>query len=291
METPKIIALMAVRNEQWILELSIGVALRWVDSIFLLDHASEDDTPKILEHFMAKFPDRIETDRLNTPEWDEMSHRQYMLECGRRMGASHIAMIDADEILTANLLSRIRAWVLALQPGQVLDLPMIAPWGSTTAYRDDHSVWGQAFLSTAFGDEGSLSWKPDSGYQHHHRTPYGVRNSIRPLHNKRQGGVMHLQFIDGDRLRWKHRKYKMTEVLRWPGREPISQVDWKYSQALDESGLATTPVPEEWWDGYDRNKIKHEVEPWFKKECERMWSEHGMKRFKGLNLWGWPPRT
>ena len=80
----------------------------------------------------------------------------------------------------------------------------------------------------------------------------------------------------------------MREVLRWPGREPVEKVDFKYSQALDESKMDCQPAPACWWEGYA--DIMHHMDldavPWQEAECQRLMAEHGPERFAGLNLFG-----
>jgi hypothetical protein len=95
----KIIGMMAARNEAWCLRLSLDVALRWVDHLIVLDHASDDATPDIISNSSWNNPDRITHLHIDDPAWSQSNQRRTMLDAGRRMDGTHFAVIDADEIL------------------------------------------------------------------------------------------------------------------------------------------------------------------------------------------------
>ncbi len=318
----KLIGLMLVRNEDWILGASMRAALQWVDELVIMDHASHDGTFDIINQVMTESPWKVHYSHWRPTEekelksihpgsrtilnatpaatwkaqvptadeahWDEMTVRHEMLLLGRRFGGTHFAMIDADEILTANLVDRARTDVMRLIPGQVLEYPMLA-MRTLDEYQDDDTDWSKAFLSVAFADAPGLAWKPDvTGYHFHHRCPYGVQQpSVRPIASKFYGGVMHLQFADHRRLVAKHRYYKMLEVTRWPGRETVEAVDKKYSNAV-QPPKKLTGMPPEWWRGIPKDAISLGEWPWHQGEADRLLAIHGIEKFKGLDLFGWP---
>ena len=285
----KIVALMPVRNEQWVLRASVERALQWCDAIVILDHASDDDTSRIIFETLERYESLgREGDRVSVMSrrgtWAEMEHRQALLEQGRAMGGTHFALVDADEIITGELLPMIRALVSQLEPGQCLDVPMLPVWGGLDHVRSDPCVWTRAMLTLAFRDAPGLCWHNRAdGYAHHHRAPFG--EAPRRL-QKHTPGVMHLQFADPGRLRAKHALYKMQEVLRWPGREPVESVDRKYSQALDETGLQLREIPRLWWKGADKESIRVGETPWQREKARELLREHGAETFRGLELWG-----
>ena len=281
-----IIACMPVRNESWILHASICVALSWCDKIVILNHASTDDSAYIIAFWKFFQPDRVVVLNFDNPVWDEMDHRQYMLEVARQNGATHIALIDADEILTADLAESIRTRLESLVPGECLTVPMRPVWGSLDMWRNDQSVWSRAKITVGFADCQNLAYKPrDYGYQHHARNPHG---KTRLIHHVVDGGVMHLQFADKRRITAKHAWYKMMERVRWPERDTALRIDQKYSQALDERKMNLTEIPESWWGHVPmiKGQIRLGETPWHEAECERLWAEYGPERFEGLNLYG-----
>lgn len=291
----KLVSLTVARNEDWIVGLSLRVALRWVDHAVVLCHACEDLTRSIVGDIYKEHPGRVTI--LDEPErvWMEMPHRQRTLDNGRLLGGTHFAIVDCDEIPTANIVPRMREWTEKLGPGQLLDLPLIPVWGGLDYYRTDPlGDWKRGWVTTAFRDIHGATWKPkEDGYQYHNRPPLGTKvdpaNRVMPVGKHAEGGIMHLQFAHRRRLRAKHALYKMDEVIRWPGREPNVLIDQKYSKQLKDDKVVLSPIPMSWWESYDRSLINLEGDPWQEKEVKRLWAQYGSARFKGLDLFGFAP--
>lgn len=302
----KLIGVMICRNEDWCLGASIPAALRWVDELVLVDHCSHDGTVDLFSHLSTYYPNRIWYSRWeptkkiphwSTQEnkeielevvdpsapWDEMAMRENSLLLARKHKATHVAIIDADEILTANLTDRIRGEFEALAPAMQLDVPMLA-MRNLDEYQDDGSLWSTAWLTLGFADAPELTWKPaGDGYQHHHRSPYGITAERRFLVDKKDGGVMHLQFANRRRLLAKHWLYAYTDHLRWFGRETVEKLSWKYSLAL-EAPKNLSPVPYEWWQGHRKEAIRLTGIPWQEMKLRELIRDHGEKKFEGINL-------
>lgn len=292
----RLIGLMAVRNEAYVLGLSARVALMWVDALVIGNHASTDKTGVIIADLVHDFPGRIGLTRQNDPEWDEMRHRQDMLVEARRIGATHIAMIDADEILTGNLI-RLNgfgqgAYFLrdgGLETGHMLTLPLYNLRGGIRRYHLN-GLWGNRTVSVALKDSWELQWGGDTFHQ---REPRGGKfQAFSPI-AQGEGGVMHLWGANARRLIAKHALYKVTERLRWPDKD-VRQIDFMYSQCV-KGGLREDPkawmfadVPEAWWKPYEHlmHYLDVEAEPWQEAEVRRLVAEHGRERFAGLDLFG-----
>lgn len=287
-----IIGLMKVRNEQWVLRASLEAALRTVDHVIILNHASTDDTGAIIDEASARHPNRITQLAQDDPTWTELSIQQRMLETGRSLGGTHFAIIDADELLSGNLLPDFRSLLAQLGPGDSLWLPWLAMWKSLDHCRDDDTSWTNNFLLHSFRDGPDLAYIPrEDGYDMHARWPDGLsERKVRGVASQAEGGVMHLQFAHRRRLVTKHAWYKMMELIRWPDRQPAETVNRRYNRTLDESELRVSSIPNGWWSPYDdlRALIDFDDEPWHAAECRRLWAEHGPERFEGLDLWGVP---
>jgi hypothetical protein len=286
----KLVALMLVRNEDWVLGLSARAALMWCDAICFYLHNCTDGTHDILDRLETEYSGRIFRAWNRDEGWPEMDMRQALLEQGRAAGGTHFALVDADEVLTANLIPVICDRVEALAPRHALELPMAATWRSIWRYRDDQSVWSKAWLSLAVCDHPDLTWKPNrEGYQHHHRLPYGIAyRRHEGAHGT--GGVMHLQFADWRRLVAKHALYQMHEAVNYP-EIPHEKLFWKYTQATDEGGLRTTQVPLDWWSLYSQwlPLLRLGGIPWHEARARELWNLHGKEKFAGLNLFGVVP--
>jgi hypothetical protein len=114
----------------------------------------------------------------------------------------------------------------------------------------------------------------------------------------RGGGILHLQYSSRRRLLAKQALYKMTEVIRWPGRDSLEQINQRYDWSVygaphkpaagDTPPFVLSPVPAEWWNGY-AGLMKHlrvDAEPWQEEECKRLVEEYGRGKFEGLDLFG-----
>jgi hypothetical protein len=307
----KLVATMAVRNEGHVLGLTARAALLWCDAMVIYLHACTDESGRIAAEIASEHEGRVAVLHQVLPAWDEMSHRQSMLNAARGIGATHIAIVDADEILTGNLLNYRssddpgaplgRSWcsevVHGLPNGHILQLPLYNLRGSLTRYHSN-GIWGNRWLSVAFADDPRLKWEGD---KFHHREPTATGYALRdykPI-SQGQGGVMHLWGVDEARLIARHRLYKVTERIRWP-HKPVHEIEMMYNWATKGATVPQhmisfgTPdtwtyaeTPAEWWAPYAELLAKYyhpEVEPWQTAECDRLIAEHGRAYFKGLTV-------
>ncbi len=292
----KIVAIMPARNEYWILGLSARALLKWVDELVILDHCSTDGS-RDLESDISQEQGKKTVWRLleDEPVWHEMAHRQRMLEFARARGATHIVTIDADEVLSGNLLMYARDIVADIPPGMVLQLPWITCRGSIYAHHRT-GLWAEQYASAAFVDDPRYHWQQRSGYDFHQRAPMGRPEvPFKPISHA-GGGILHLQYSSRRRLLAKQALYKMTEVIRWPGRDPLGVINARYNWSVygQQDTPISTPrfdlatVPDEWWAGYE-DLMQHlhvDAEPWQEAECKRLLGVYGTGKFAGLDLFG-----
>lgn len=287
---------MPVRNEAWVLGLSARAALRWCDALVVLLHACTDKSPEIMAQIERENdPGRVLLMETEDQRWDEMDHRQAMLNLAVENAATHIAMIDADEVLTADLIRNemegARSLLYRLKPGQMLELPGYNLRNDLHTYHSN-GIWGNRWFATAFLDQEEACWRGD-GF--HHREPFGVNwRPWRPL-AQGFGGVMHLWGANVRRLRAKHALYKVTERIKFP-QKPVSEIDELYNLwCSPEDGPAHLNdrwefrmVPDVWWDGYKDLMVYLDLdaEPWQEQEARRLVALHGRSEFKGLDLFG-----
>ena len=278
---------MPVRNEAWILGASLRIALKWCDEAILLNHASTDDTADIISQVEEEHRGRVHVLSESNSAWPEMDHRQRLLEAARHRKATHVALVDADEVLTGDWLVDIRATFEQLRPGEHVHVGMPCLWRGLHQYRVGQSLWSNRHdLCIGFMDrpELGIGWHAAGGYDHHHREPYGTSLAGRIYDS---GGVMHLQWLSWKRLVAKHALYKTIERIKYPNK-PIPKIDNTYSDALDETGIQLADCPAAWWEPYQRllGHIDLDSEPWQAAECRRLVALHGVENFAGLNLYG-----
>lgn len=275
----KLIGLMLARNEQWIIEASIRAAMQWVDHLIVIDHDSTDDTRAIADRLRDEYGRITVIAWTGCPDWVEMDMRQTMLSHARRMDATHIAVIDADEIVTLNLRRHIRRWFDQLQQGEALMLPMLRIYDGLDDYDTSHEEW----ISVGFVSDYSGDWIARKGYHHHARMPEKVRNNrLQRINRHIDGGVMHLQWASPLRVTAKHVWYRMMEKLRYD--RPVSELNALYDQSIMGDPVLADCLPG-WW-GPERDLIRVDDEPWHLEACRTMLLEHGPEQFAGLDLKG-----
>lgn len=289
----KLIATMPVRNEAWVLGLSARVALMWNDALVILNHGSTDGTIDIIADLQAEFPGRVHCESVPTDRWDEMDHRQLMLEGARRLGATHISIVDADEILTANITSLVPPNLL----GVMLTLPLYNMRGSPTWYHASGG-WARRETSVAFRDDAAYFWRPSDhlgaiAYQHHRREPQGVRwGAFRPISHG-VAGIMHLWGVTERRLMAKHALYKMRDRIRHPELE-VASINRMYNQAIigrpldNHAHWQYAEAPAEWWAGYAHlmKYLDLKAIPSQEAECKKLLDRYGHEPFAELDLFG-----
>ena len=285
----RLIALVLARNEEWALGMTLRAVLRWCDGVVVLDHASTDRTPEIIQEVFGEDPERVRCLRNADPVWHEMGYRAQMHEAARAWGATHIGLVDADEILSANAVPLIRKQIECAPDGVTLETPWLALRG------DVHHVfatgwWARSNVSTAFRDSPELHWSSAErgGYDFHHRHPLGRPQQPWQVFPSRAAGLMHLQFVNDRRLRAKQAFYQVTERLRWPNRDSAEVVRERYSFTVREAANGVVaPVPEQWWAGYE-DLLQHfhpDTEPWQEAELRRAIHENpGVET--GLDMFG-----
>lgn len=275
----KLISITPIKNEDWILPCWLHALEQLVDHAVVVDNGSWDET-SILLHKYRHFVTVLEDGR---KDWDEVSLRSRCLETARGLAATHILILDADEIVTANCIPTIQEWCETAPPGSATQLACMAMWKSPHTYRDDRTRWSKVFMPFLW----ALS--PDVRYHSsrdpmHRRWPAGREYPLTTLIPWGRGGVMHLQFAAFQRMREKHAWYKMYEVAC--NKRPVRSVDAKYSRAPDKRGLLLSRVPDKWWDDYHLETIKWNAPSHYPSLCRLLLATYGPETFRGLNLWG-----
>jgi hypothetical protein len=289
----KIIGLMTARNEDWVLGLTLRAAALVVDEMIVLDHASTDRTCAIIREVADEFPGRIHYRHRADPVWREAPIRQGLLEEGRELGGTHFWVIDADELLTGNLLSRVRSMLSSLGTGEWLTLPWFAMWRSLDRYRcDSNQYWCANRTAYGFRDHPAIRYEAHQkrpACDIHTRVPNLPGGKREFCVNDPHHGVMHLVASGWSRMVAKTAWYKMVETVRFGDVNPAS-LNANYNRDLDETALVTVAARAEWWEPYSawRAHIDLDAPSWFAQDAGRMWREFGPRKFAGLDLWGVP---
>ena len=299
-KTMNIVGILPVRNEEWVIGLSARVALKWCDSLVILNHNSTDRTAEIIGDLQSEYGDRVRVKFTDDSEWNEMPHREFLLNCARERGATHVAIVDADEVLCASSVETMRRNVECMWEEGILQIPLYNLRNGINTYHAN-GVWGNRIVSAAFKDYPVLGWRGD---KFHSREPHGMTlKPYKPI-GQGQGGVMHLWGNSERRLRAKCAAYKVAERLRWP-HKPVAEIDRMYSWAIHGEtdsnqvhhrafGTPVTwtyrEVPVEWWAAYEAEGLMQYLDvnavPYQEQLVRDAIAKHGHEPFYGLDLFG-----
>ena len=277
-----IVGMMLVRNEEWILPVSIAAALRWVDKLVIGCHNCTDASEKIAIT-AAAITSRVHVERFQEDDWPEMRQRQRLLDIARQFG-DFLAIIDADEIPAEPLLAgdrkecELRCLAEETPQDAILQLPMLNMRAGLTRYHAN-GIWGNRVVSVGFWDDPRLHW---SGAGFHQREPRGV-----PLWSHKpavQTPILHFWGADETRLVAKHALYKIRERMQLPDK-PTPTIDQLYNFAIKDPGNWEFAYIPETWLPFDESAVDLDADCWQGQEARDIYATDP-DYFAGLDLFG-----
>ena len=281
---PKIVGLVAARNEENIIGQCLRLLSQFTDAIVYLDDCSTDSSVAVVQ----SLAEQCRVERIITKDrWlrDEPGDRNKMLQAGREIGGTHFIVLDADEAFTSNFLLNhsLRDQILSLQPGDTLEFNWIALWKSTRQYRYDNSVWTDNYKPFVFCDDGQCSYS--SEFIHTPRAPQDLAGRTLKIEGY-EYGVLHFQFVNWRNLLLKQAWYRCLEHIREP-QKSIVEINKRYAPSKDETNIQLRKANEDWYRYYpDLNAGVFDKEDNWRAEQICGWlKEYGADFFKNLDIW------
>lgn len=244
----KIVALLPVKNEAWILKAHLDSVLRVADHVIALDDNSTDDTREILaqDHrvTLLSASDFIK----NETRVDMSLRRNVLLDQARKIGATHQLWLDADEIIPEKYSTELRLTIGNLTSGQRLWLPWITLWKKPTVARVD-SVWKNLRKDFVFCDDGISTF--GAAELSESRTPHtppthsaanstyahiGAINTDIDAHTP----VIHFQFVNWKKSMIKQAWYMCHEFLQNTRSE--RRINATYSVSIDSPSVRVREI-------------------------------------------------
>lgn len=281
----KKIAVMPVKNEDWILEYTLECASLFFDHIIVADQNSTDRTPDICK----KFP-KVVYIKNELKEYDEGKRRQLLLDAARQFpGNNFIANIAADEVFTANILNpeRFEKLVQDKKPGTAFSFQWVQLWKTADVYRDDNSVWSNFYRPFAFIDDRVTNYKP--GFAHLSIVPEDLVNDAITIDDIK---VLHYQFVDFERMLMKQRWARLLEFGSYTQPTFLKSVilNNKYYITKDEHNMRLAPVATDWIKPYPVFIKQTPKESWHVNTSIEFIQKYGAENLRWLDIWdfNWP---
>jgi glycosyltransferase involved in cell wall biosynthesis len=278
----KVIALMPVKNEEWLLNLVLTQLKLFVDEIVVLDDHSTDNTINILKSYDVIIKHHTES----TFSDSHSATRQKLLDIGRKRGGTHFVFLDADEAFTTNFLNNFRSLLKTLKPGQKVLLEWLCLWKSAFKYRKDNSVWSNNFKDFIFCDDGFSNYT-DAKF-HEGRTPE-VNNEDNTIKiDTSQGAVLHFQFVPFKRFQMKQAHKRCRDIALDSNLDAIA-VNRRYEITLDDNNAKCVDIPAHWIKNLKGiSKLKDADVGWYYQDILRFFSQKGIEFFEPLQIWHVP---
>lgn len=263
-----------VRNEAWVLERFLRAASTWADVIIVLDHASDDGSSEIARRFPKV---RL----IEQPRASYEIHRAALVDTARAVvpGPRILVALDADEVIASD------AWhyqemrdFLAAPPGTLARMRWI------NVLPDEPRAWiPDVHIDFMFVDD-------DSAFTG--RAMHGPRLPCRPdrIVDLEGPKVIHLQYIDWERMRAKQRWYQAQERLEHPQKRAI-QIYRQYHHMDAVAPHERHHLSDDWFGGYalgdgvDLLAVEaHDAYPTDGRVLDLL-REYGVERFRRIDLW------
>ena len=245
----KIIALVPVRNEAWVLEHSLACWSGFCDVVIVNDQMSTDSTREICR----RFPKVVLLETTSTgrqTRWPGSPSRRgggCSMPRASYDGNNLLWCTDADE-LTPPTLARafFEQHAEELAPGRVIECRFYNLWNSLDEVPQDLSVYGPRWKPMGFVDDRIVDYP---------------RGAVRPLHEPRMPiepgetalraealPVLHLQWTMWQRNQMKQAWYRCIDFM--DKRMTAAEVNAFYSITLPESYVHTEDLPDDLASGY-----------------------------------------
>lgn len=251
---PTVICLTPVRNEAWILDYFLKEASLWADHIIIADQLSTDGSREIA----LKFSKVILVDNLSN-KFNEPERQKLLINEARKINGSRLLVaLDADEFFSPEIFKN-GIWneITDAQPNTLFYFQ----WANIRP--GFQKMWFSNYKPFAFMDDGTE--RKDESLIHTTRIP-APQNCFKI--KQKEIKVIHLQYIDWNRMQSKHRWYQCYEKIMFPQKSPLDifrmyhhmyaiksddlvSVPYHWKMFFKESGIESIPCSSDkgyWWD-------------------------------------------
>ena len=276
----KIIALLPVLNEAWVLPHTLACLSAFCDAINVSDQRSDDRSREICQEFSKVTVLEAEDSHISTRA------RWTLLDAARGYdGHNLLWFTDADELVAPAAVRRlVEGRRRDLVPGTAIECTYVHLWTSPHRYREIGWTYGPQPKAIAFVDDRRMDYDRSLGQSiHEPRIPPGATTTIRAddVH------VLHLQWLLPQRTQFRQAWYRCRE---WLDRaQTAAAINERYFATLPEDGVPTLEVPASWTEGVSFPDFSVDREPsWSERDILGWFDAHTPEFFEPLEIWHLP---
>ncbi|MEI8248963.1 MAG: glycosyltransferase [Candidatus Taylorbacteria bacterium] len=276
----KIIALIPIKNEAWILKTCLSSLKKYTDEIIVMDDNSTDESVNIAQSFGATI---YKNDTNNVTYFSEYKVRERLLQIGRERQGTHFIFLDADETFSSNIKPHeLREKMKLLKPGGKIFLQWVPLWKTAKEFRqDDRGIFEKTFKDFIFCDDNT---------SHHEYVYIGVgrtpgKNDDCTYIDSKDGVVLHFQFIAWKRNEYKQAWYKCSELIN--GQRTARRINATYQHLLTDKKAKKIKTPDNWIDDIllpEKDDLD-KSNTWYIESIRKIFDIHGIIFFEPLEIW------
>lgn len=270
----KVITLLPVKNEAWILRSTLKNMSDFSDHIIIADQNSNDGSIEIYKEFKKVIVIENKNNSHNN------SVRWQLLDFAReQFGTGNIIIcIDADEMLSTDAISLVQHSVAKEKLSTSFSFPWIQLWGNTEHFRND-TVWKNNYKEIIFFDDGKIDYERKTVLNDHTSR---IPNCERKIQIN-QFPLIHYQYVLLKQAEIKQAWYRCSELL---SRNTPKRINHKYSVAANGPGVSVEPIHQEWLKGLPPVTMSYDIESdWRYRQILEWFSQHGIAFFEPLDIW------
>jgi glycosyltransferase involved in cell wall biosynthesis len=274
-QTPKIVVITPVKNEEWILDRFLAVTSQFADHIIIADQNSTDESLAICKNYPKVILIENKSDQFNEGE------RQILLiQKARELVPEPkiILALDADEMLAANA-TKTLGWKLMLKakPGTVLCFEKL------NLYLDTYACIRYDTSPIGYVDDGA-EHKPRPIHSIRIPAPdYATRLCINDVK------ILHYGLIRPTAKVSKTRMYSVVENVLGTSNVLSRRLSYASKNSNEELKLELANI--EWftaWEeiGIDMHTIPNQKYYWYDFEVLKYFHKYGWRHFWLEDIWG-----
>ena len=277
----KVIALLPVKNEAWVLEHTLQCLSSFSDIILVNDQQSSDGSRDVA----CRFPKAVWIDSPESGICEQGRWR--LLDIARDYeGENLLWCTDADELVSPSVVRHfLDSHQDALRRGTVVESLYCHFWNSPTRYRTGLGAYAPYWKPIAIVDDRCLDYDRSPELPlHQERVPIAAHATHIRMED---APVLHLQWLLPNRSQMRQAWYRCRELIQ--RQRSTAEINRFYSITLPQWRVPTDAIPGEWLQGFTLPATGVDREPtWQQDEILAWFDTRGVEFFEPLEIWHVP---